>query len=77
MFGTPSLAAKPSDAKKTKVALIGTAQNQTKGEAAKSKKSGETRLAKKGDNSSKSASKAKKNSSSNKNSKDKYSQSKI
>ena len=75
LFGTPSLAAKHSDAKKNKVALIGTAQSKTKGEAAKSKKSGETRVAKKGDNSSKSVSKAKKNSSSNKNSKDKYSQS--
>ena len=31
LFGTPSLAAKHSDAKKTKVALIGTPKNQTKG----------------------------------------------
>ena len=31
LFGTPSLAAKPSDAKKTKVALIGTAQEPDQG----------------------------------------------
>jgi len=75
LLGTPSQAVKNGDAKKTKVALIGTAQSKTKGEAAKGKKSGDARLAKKGDNSSKSVSKAKKNTSSNKNSKDKYSQS--
>jgi membrane-bound lytic murein transglycosylase D len=75
LFGTPSQAAKHGDAKKTKVALIGTAQSKTKGEAAKGKKAGETQLTKKGDNSSKSVSKAKKNTSSNKNAKDKYSQS--
>ncbi|PIU53896.1 MAG: hypothetical protein COS90_03730, partial [Deltaproteobacteria bacterium CG07_land_8_20_14_0_80_60_11] len=76
LFGTPSLAAKPGDAKKTKTALIGAPKSQTKGPAAKSKKAGETRLAKKSDNSAKSVSKAKKNGSSNKNSKDKYSRSK-
>ena len=71
LFGTPSLASKSSDTKKTKAALIGTAKNQTKGEAAKSKKSGETRLAKKSDNASKSAAKPKKASSSNSRAKDK------
>ena len=76
LFGTPSLASKSSDAKKTKMALIGTAKNQTKGEAAKSKKSGEPRLAKKSDNASKSAAKPKKASSSTSRAKDKYSQSK-
>ena len=76
LFGTPSQAAKHGDAKKNKVALIGTGQSKTKGEAAKSKKSGEPQLGKKGDNSAKNVSKAKKNSSSSKNSKDKYSQSK-
>ena len=61
LFGTPSLAAKHSDAKKTKVALIGTPKNQTKGPAAKGKKSGETRLAKKSDNSAKSVSQTQEN----------------
>src|SRR3989339_683096 len=41
LFGTPSLATKSSDSKKNKTALIGTAKNPTKGEAAKSKKAGE------------------------------------
>ena len=76
LFGTPSLAAKSSDTKNTKTALIGTAKNQTKGEAAKSKKAGEARLAKKSDNASKSADKPKKASSSNSRAKDKYSHSK-
>jgi membrane-bound lytic murein transglycosylase D len=76
LFGAPSPASRPSDVKKTKVALIGAPKNQTKEPAAKSKKTGDTPLAKKSDNSSKSASKAKKNGSSNKNSKDKYSRSK-
>ena len=76
LFGAPSPGAKPSDAKKTKVALIGTSKSQTKEPAAKSKQTGEARLAKKSDNSSKSASKTKKNGSANKNSKDKYSRSK-
>jgi membrane-bound lytic murein transglycosylase D len=67
LFGTPSLAAKSSDTKKNKVALIGTA---------KGKKSGETRLAKKSPNTSKSAAKPKKASSSNSRAKDKYSHSK-
>ena len=59
------------------MALIGTAKNQTKGEAAKGKKSGEPRLAKKSDNASKSVAKPKKASSSNSHAKDKdYSQSK-
>jgi peptidoglycan lytic transglycosylase D len=66
LFGTPSLAAKSSDTKKHKAALIGTAKDQTK-----SKKSGETRLAKKSDNSSKSAAKPKKAGSSTNRSKDK------
>jgi membrane-bound lytic murein transglycosylase D len=75
LFGTPSLASKSSDTKKTKVALIGTAKNQTKGEAAKSKKACEPGLAKKSDTSSKSAAKPKKASSSTSRTKDKYSQS--
>jgi hypothetical protein len=74
LFGTPSLAAKHGDAKKTKVALIGTPKNQTKGTAAKGKKSGETRLAKKSDNAAKSATKPKKTSRSK--DKDKYSKAK-
>jgi hypothetical protein len=72
LFGTPSLAAKQGDAKKTKVALIGSSKSQAKAPAAKAKKSGETGLAKKSDNASKSASKTKKTS----RTKDKYSQSK-
>jgi soluble lytic murein transglycosylase-like protein len=82
MFGAPSLAtkhgeaAKSGEGKKTKVALIGTSKSNPKAQAAKSKQAGDTRLAKKCDNSAKSSSKGKKNSSSNKNSKDKYSQSK-
>ena len=55
LFGTPSVAAKHGDAKKTKTALIGTPKSQAKGPAAKGKKSGDTRLAKKSDNASKSA----------------------
>ncbi len=79
MFGTASLSSrhnesKPSDAKKSKVALIGTSKTKTKGQVDKSKKSSETRLAKKSDNSAKSPSKSKKNSASSR-SKDKYSQS--
>ncbi|MBM4302553.1 MAG: hypothetical protein FJ121_13705 [Deltaproteobacteria bacterium] len=77
LFGTPS---KPSDAKKSKAALIGTAKNQTKGPAAKGKKSGEPPLAKKSDNAGKSAAKAKKAGSSNSRAqdkdKDKYSKTK-
>ena len=78
LFGTPSLASKSSNTKKTKVALIGTSKNQTKGEAAKSKKAGEPKLAKKSDNASKSAAKPKKASSSTSRAKDKdkYSSSK-
>ena len=78
LFGTPSLASKSGDTKKTKAALIGTAKNQTKGEAAKSKKASEPRLAKKSDNASKSTAKPKKAGSSNNRSKDKdkYSRSK-
>jgi len=67
LFGTPSLAAKSSGTKKHKVALIGTA---------KGKKSGETRLAKKSSNTSKSGVKSKKAGSSNSRAKDKYSRSK-
>jgi hypothetical protein len=71
LFGTPSVAAKSSDTKKTKAALIGAAKNQTKGEAAKSKKACEPRLANKSDNASKSAAKPKKAGSSNSRAKDK------
>jgi soluble lytic murein transglycosylase-like protein len=76
LFGTPSLAAKSSEPKKTKVALIGTAKNPPKGEAAKSKKPAEPRLAKKSDNTTKSVAKPKKASSSNSRPKDKLSHSK-
>jgi hypothetical protein len=76
LFGAPSLATKPGDVKKTKVALIGDSKSKTKAQATKPKKSGEARLAKKTDNSAKSSSKSKKNSSSAKNSKDKYSHAK-
>jgi membrane-bound lytic murein transglycosylase D len=76
LFGTPSLATKSSDTRKTKVALIGTAKNQSKGEAAKSKKSSEPRLAKKSDNAGKSAVKPKKAGSSTSRAKGKYSKSK-
>ena len=76
LFGTPSLATKSSDPKKTKVALIGTAKNPPKAEAAKSKKPAEPRLAKKSDNAAKSAAKPKKAGSSNPRAKDKLSQSK-
>jgi len=62
LFGTPSPASKPSDTKKTKTALIGTA---------KGKKSGEAPLAKKSNNTSKSAAKSKKASSPNSRAKDK------
>jgi membrane-bound lytic murein transglycosylase D len=71
LFGTPSLASKSSNTKKTKVALIGTAKNQTKGEAAKSKKTCEPRLANKSDNAPKSAAKPKKASASTSRAKDK------
>jgi membrane-bound lytic murein transglycosylase D len=71
LFGTPSLASKSRDTKKTKTALIGTAKNQTKGEAAKTKKSPEPRLAKKSDNTTKTAAKPKKASSSTSRAKDK------
>lgn len=76
LFGTPSVAAKPSEVKKTKVALIGASKSKSHGQAAKSKKSGDTRLAKKSDSSSKSASKAKKSNRSKDKDKDKYSRSK-
>ncbi len=78
LFGTPSLASKSSDTKKHKVALIGAAKNQTKGDAANSKKSSEARLAKKSSNTSKSVDKSKKAGSSNSRAKDKdkYSHSK-
>jgi hypothetical protein len=76
LFGTPSLACKPGDAKKTKTALIGTPKNQTKGAAAKSKKSGDVRLVKKSDTAPKTATKPKKTSSANSHAKDKYSKSK-
>ncbi len=77
MFGAPSVAAKHGDAskspeaKKTKVALISTSKSNAKAQATNTKKSGDTRLAKKADNSAKSSSKPKKNGSSNKNTKDK------
>jgi membrane-bound lytic murein transglycosylase D len=67
LFGTPSLASKSSDSKKTKTALIGTA---------KGKNSGEARLAKKSGNTSKNTAKSKKSGSSTSRAKDKYSQSK-
>jgi membrane-bound lytic murein transglycosylase D len=82
MFGTSSVAAKPgnaakpAEAKKTKVALIGAAKGNPQAQATQAKKSGDTRLAKKVDNSPKSSSKTKKNNASNKNAKDKYSQAK-
>jgi membrane-bound lytic murein transglycosylase D len=77
LFGTPSQAAKPvGEVQKTKVALIGVPKSQANGTAAKGKKTGEPRLAKKSDNAPKSAAKPKKPSSSPKNSKDKYSRSK-
>jgi hypothetical protein len=76
MFGTPSVAAKAAEAKKTKVALIGTGKGNPNAQAANAKKSGDTRLAKKTDNSAKSSGKPKKNGSSNKNAKDKYSHAK-
>jgi len=71
LFGTPSLASKSGDTKKGKTALIGTAKNQTKGEAVKNKQSGEPRLVKKNDNASKSAAKPKKAGSSSSRAKDK------
>ncbi len=77
LFGTPSVAAKHevvkhTDAKKTKVALIGTSKSKPKAPAVKSKPSGDTRLAKKSDSSAKSTAKPKKTS----RSKDKYSHAK-
>ncbi|MCK9375737.1 MAG: transglycosylase SLT domain-containing protein [Syntrophobacterales bacterium] len=77
LFGTPSIAAKHevvkhSDAKKTKVALIGSSKSKPKASAVKSKKSGDTRLARKPDSSTKSPAKSKKTS----RSKDKYSHAK-
>jgi membrane-bound lytic murein transglycosylase D len=76
LFGTPSLAAKSSDPKKTKVALIGAHKTQPKGEAAKGKKPAEPRLAKKSDNVPKSVAKPKKAGASNSRAKDKLSKSK-
>ena len=64
------------DAKKTKTALIGSPKNQTKGTAAKSKKSGDPKLAKKSDSAPKAAAKPKKTSSANPPAKDKYSKAK-
>jgi hypothetical protein len=71
LFGTPSLASKPSHTKKTKVALIGRSKNTSHG--VKGKKSSETRLARKSDNSSRSSSRTRKSAS---HAKDKYSQGK-
>jgi membrane-bound lytic murein transglycosylase D len=76
LFGAPSLTSKPGEAKKTKTALIGVPKNQTKGPAAKSKKSGDPRLVKKSDNTPKTAAKPKKAGSANSPAKDKYSKSK-
>ncbi|MGA9753880.1 MAG: transglycosylase SLT domain-containing protein [Desulfobaccales bacterium] len=78
LFGTPTLASKHGDTNKTKVALIGASKSKTKTPGVQGKKAAETRLAKKSDVPSKSATKGKKNSSSSKNSKDKdkYSRSK-
>jgi len=74
LFGTPTLAPKVSDSKKTKVALIGASKSQTKAPAAKNSKPGEARLAKKNEANSKNSSKAKKNNSSSRTKdKDKYS----
>jgi membrane-bound lytic murein transglycosylase D len=75
LLGGPSLASKHGDAKKTKVALIGEHKGKGKATCAPAKKSGETRLAKKSDTSSKNSSKAKKNGSSSR-SKDKVSHAK-
>jgi len=71
LFGTPSLATKSSDPKKTKVALIGAHKTP-----AKSQKPAEPRLAKKSDNTPKSAAKSKKAGSSTSRAKDKVSKSK-
>jgi membrane-bound lytic murein transglycosylase D len=73
LFGTPSLA-RQNNTKQTKVALIGTSKSNPKAQAVQPKKSSGTRLAKKSDNSPKSASKSKKNNSSS-HTKDKYSRS--
>ena len=57
LFGTPSLAAKPGDAKKTKVALIGTAQEpRPRARPPKARNRARPGWRKKSDNSSKSAS---------------------
>jgi membrane-bound lytic murein transglycosylase D len=74
LFGTPSLAAKQSEAKKTKVALIGASKTKTKKHYAKRKKTRETRLARKSDKAGKS-NKSQKTSGSG-HTKDKYSRSK-
>jgi membrane-bound lytic murein transglycosylase D len=71
LFGKPSLASRQSNPRNTKVALLGASNG--KGQTVKGKKSSETRLAKKSNNSSRSSSKAKKSSSQ---TKDKYSRSK-
>jgi hypothetical protein len=72
MFGAPSLPSKHSDLKKTKVADL---DHKTKAQAGKGKKTGDTRLAKKADTTTKTSSRTKKTSSSNRKEKDKLSQS--
>jgi membrane-bound lytic murein transglycosylase D len=79
LFGTPSLARhneaqRRHHAKKTKVALFGTSKTKAKSSTVKSKKSGDTRLARKSDNHAKSG-KSRKSSSANRY-RDKYSHAK-
>jgi membrane-bound lytic murein transglycosylase D len=71
LFGKASLAAKQSEAKKTKVALIGSSKTKTKKHYTKRRKTDETRLARKSDKAGKS-NKSQKTS----HTKDKYSRSK-
>jgi soluble lytic murein transglycosylase-like protein len=70
MFGAPSLASKPSNAKKSRVALID--RSKSKHQAVKGKGSTETRLARKIDKSSRNSSRMKKSS---RRTREKYSQS--
>ncbi|MFZ5447485.1 MAG: transglycosylase SLT domain-containing protein [Thermodesulfobacteriota bacterium] len=74
LFGAPSVATKPAETKKTKVALIGSPKAKSKAAPVNSNKSDAPRLAKKSDNAPKNSNRPKKKDSSSR-TKDKYSKS--
>jgi hypothetical protein len=73
MFGTPTLASRHSNSKRTRVALIDRTRSKSKPHAVKGKRSAETRLARKSANSSRNSSRVRKSS---RHSRDKYSRAK-